>query len=176
MTESLAEARKHLCRSLIQILLETLMGLFQGVKKKHQLIGSAKAGLGFELRNLKLAINFSLQNMIEKLPVEIWFRIVSFMRLIDVFYFSCAAKFTFEICNENKIFKDKKRISKHIVSFDFEIFDFFKSELEILSDNIEKMLKDTIKNSFIFNIIRLKMEKVTYKLLPFRIFDHVFIA
>ena len=63
------------------------------------------------------------------------------MRQIHVFYFSCAPKLVFEICKGNKNFKGKKKFSKHIVSFDFEIFNLLKSEQDVLSDNIEKKLK-----------------------------------
>lgn len=76
--------------------------------------------------------------MIEALPVRIWRQFVLFMEIIDEFYVSCASKLTFEICYGNKKFKDKKRISKHIVSFYFENFTFFKSELEVLSESIKK--------------------------------------
>lgn len=76
--------------------------------------------------------------MIEALPVEIWRQSVLFIEIIDEFYFSCASKLTFEICYGNKKFKDKKRISKHIICFYFENFNFFKSELEVLSESIKK--------------------------------------
>lgn len=76
--------------------------------------------------------------MIEALPVEIWRQFVLFIEIIDEFYFSCASKLTFEICYGNKKFKDKKRISKHFISFYFENFNFFKSELEVLSKSIKK--------------------------------------
>ena len=117
--------------------------IYQVVKKKHHLTRLVKAKLEFNLRNLKPAI-YMFSNILEALPVEIWCQLASFMRIIDVFYFFCASKSIFEVCNRNETFKSKKRISKHIVSFDFEIFNFFKSKLEFLSGNIQKMLKDTI--------------------------------
>ena len=50
-------------------------------------------------------------------------------------------------------FWGKKRISKHLVSYDFGLFDFIEKELIGLAKNIKKTLKDVINkdNRFAFN-------------------------
>ena len=68
-----------------------------------------------------------------------------------------------------------KRISKHLVSYDFGLFDFIEKELIGLAKNIKKTLKDAINkdNRFAFNDVNLRIKKLAYELLPFKIFYYV---
>ena len=153
MTKCIVETLKHICRVSTSSIVRNADGLLSRHEEEMPVhwIGESKTRVPSQ--KFKISYYFFLVNIIEKLPVEIRFRTVTFMRLIDVFHFSCASKLTFEICSQNKRFKDKKRISKHIVSFDPEMFNFFKEELEALSDTIGKMLKDTIKKIALYSTL-----------------------
>ena len=65
----------------------------------------------------------------------------------------------------------KKRLQK--TTFDEE--EFMENNLQLLKKTIETKLKEKIiKNSFIFNVIDLKVQKIIYQLPPLRIFSHTF--
>ena len=65
----------------------------------------------------------------------------------------------------------KKRLQK--TTFDEE--EFMENNLKLLKKTIETKLKEKIiKNSFIFNVIDLKVQKIIYQLPLFRIFSHPF--
>ena len=65
----------------------------------------------------------------------------------------------------------KKRLQR--TTFDEE--EFMENNLKLLKKTIETKLKEKIiKNSFIFNVIDLKVQKIIYQLPPFRIFSHPF--
>ena len=66
-------------------------------------------------------------------------------------------------------------ISKFLVNFDKDYFEFMENNLKLLTNKIEtKFNEKIIKNSFIFNMIDLKVQKIIYQLLLFRIFCHLF--
>ena len=65
----------------------------------------------------------------------------------------------------------KKRLQK--TTFDEE--EFMENNLQLLKKTIETKFKEKIiKNSFIFNVIDLKVQKIIYQLPPLRIFSHTF--
>ena len=55
---------------------------------------------------------------------------------------------------------EKKRISKHLVSYDFGLFDFIEKLLIGLAKNIKKTLKDVINkdNRFAFNNVNWRIK------------------
>ena len=66
-------------------------------------------------------------------------------------------------------------LSKFLVNFDEDYFEFIENNLKLLTKKIQAKFKEkVIKNSFIFNITDLKVQKIIYQLLPFRIFCHLF--
>ena len=67
------------------------------------------------------------------------------------------------------------RISKQIVSFDGDYFEFLKDELKSLGKNIREKFKEKIvKNYFVFRLVDVLLKKIVYGLLPFSIFLHLF--
>ena len=65
-------------------------------------------------------------------------------------------------------------LSKCLVNFDEDYFEFIENNLKLLTKKIQTIFKDKIiKNSFIFNRSDLKVQKITYQLLPLRIFCHL---
>ena len=67
------------------------------------------------------------------------------------------------------------RISKHIVSFDGDYFEFLEDELKSLGKSIrEKFKEKVVKNYFVFGLVDVLLKKVLYGLLPFTIYCHLF--
>ena len=67
-------------------------------------------------------------------------------------------------------------LSKFLVNFDEDFFEVIENNLKPMKKkkNQTKLKNKIIKNSFILNIIDLKVQKIIYQLLPFRIFCHLF--
>ena len=67
---------------------------------------------------------------------------------------------------------------KFLVNFDEDYFEVIENNLKLMKKkkkkNQTKLKNKIIKNSFILNIIDLKVQKSIYQLLPFRIFCHLF--
>ena len=67
------------------------------------------------------------------------------------------------------------RISKPIVSFDGDYFEFLEDELKSLDKNIRAKFKENIvKNYFVFGPVDVLLKKVVYGMLPFTIYCHLF--
>ena len=103
------------------------------------------------------------------------FKLLKKLAFIDAINFSMTSKRIYQIVRENKIYKNAMWLSKFLVNFDEDYYEFIENNLKLLSKKIQTKFKDKIiKNSFIFNIIDLKVQKFTYQLLPLRIFCHLF--
>ena len=104
-----------------------------------------------------------------------WFKIVKGLALIDAINFSMTSKKFYQIVWENKKYKKVMWWSKFLVNFDEDYFEFIENNLKLLTKKIQaKFKEEIIKNSFAFNITDLKVQKIIYQLLPFRIFCHLF--
>ena len=109
------------------------------------------------------------------LPNEVWFETVKRLAFIDAINFSVATEKFYQIVWENKKYKKVMWLSKFLVNFDEDYFEFIENNLKLLIKLFLTKFNDKIiKNSFILNIIDLKVQKTIYQLLPFRIFCHHF--
>ena len=104
-----------------------------------------------------------------------WFEFVKRLALIDVINFSMTSKKFYQIVWKNKKYKKVMWLSKFLVNFDEDYFEFIENNLKLLTKKIQTKFKEKIiKNIFVFNRIDLKVQKIIYQLLPFRIFCHLF--
>ena len=81
--------------------------------------------------------------------------------MIDLFSFSNVSKFYLDVSQSLEGFVERKPIFKHLVSYDYNIFDFFEKELIDLDKTIEKTLKDIMNkdNQSIFDIINVMIKQ-----------------
>ena len=95
------------------------------------------------------------------LPVEIWSKIISFLELIDIFSFSNVSKFYLDVSQSLERFVERKPTFQYLVSYDYNIFDFFEKELIDLDKTIEKTLKNIMNkdNQTIFDIINVMIKQ-----------------
>lgn len=110
------------------------------------------------------------------MPVEIWLKIMSHFELNDIFNFLNVSKSCYDVLRLHKTFEDKKGLSKHLLLFDFGLLDFIENELIYLGKDIENSLKVIIDkdNQVVFGVVNIWVKKLTYELLPFKIFCHTF--
>ena len=88
------------------------------------------------------------------------FEIVKRLDFIDAQNFSMTSKKFYQIVWENKKYKKVIWLSKFLVNFDEDYFEFTENNLKLLTKKIQTKFKDKIiKNSFIFNVIDLKVQK-----------------
>ena len=107
------------------------------------------------------------------LPNEIWFTIVNKLRYIDVLSFSVVCKIFHLLCLGYENYRKILRISKVILGSD--TFEFLSSVFARLCDDILAGFNDVFKNRrYIISIIRLKLKKIQYELLPLKIHEHLF--
>ena len=93
-----------------------------------------------------------------------WFKIVKGLALIDAINFSMTSKKFYQIVWENKKYKQVMWLSKFLVNFDEDYFEFIENNLKLLTKkNQAKFKEKIIKNSFVFNIIDLKVQKIIYQ-------------
>ena len=119
------------------------------------MIGLVKIFREFHRRNLKLLNNFFSDVC---LPNEVWFEIVKRLGFIDAINFSMTSKKIYQIVWENIKSKSAMWLSKFFVNFDEDCFEFMENNLKLLTKNIDTKFKEKIiKNSFIFNVIDLKV-------------------
>ena len=101
--------------------------------------------------------------------------IIKKIKLSDIFNFSIVSKRFYQITRPHKEFCKAIRISKHIVGFDEDYFDFLEDELQTLGKNIcEKFKEKIVKNYFEFNLLDVSFKKIVFSLLPFKIYSHRF--
>ena len=98
----------------------------------------------------------------ESIPVEIWSKIISYLYLNDLFQFLNASKFFFDVAQSDKLFVEKKRILKHILSYVPDFFDFVKRELKILRKECSICLEKMI---FYSMLLIYAWKKITYDIL-----------
>ena len=97
------------------------------------------------------------------------------MKLSDIFNFSIVSKRFYQITRSHKKFCKAIRISKYIVGFDEDYFDFLQDELQTLDKNIcEKFKEKIVKNYFVFNLLDISFKKIVFSLLPFKIYSHCY--
>ena len=74
-----------------------------------------------------------------------------------------------------KSFTSAVTLSKRILNFDTDYFNFLKCELRCLRGEIRKKFEERIvKSTFVFSLIDIHLGKIVYDLLLFRIFYHCF--
>ena len=87
-----------------------------------------------------------------------WFGIAKRLAFIDAINFSMTSKNFYQIVWENKKYKNAMCLSKLLVNFDEDYFESIENNLKLLTKKIQTKFKDKItKNSFIFNVIDLKV-------------------
>ena len=97
------------------------------------------------------------------------------MKLCDLFNLPMVSKRFYDILRVNKKFTSTMTFSKRILNFDTDYFDFLKSELRYLGREIRKKFEERIvRDTFVFSLIDIHLEKIVYDLLAFRIFCHCF--
>ena len=67
------------------------------------------------------------------LSTEIKILIIERMNHIDVFNLSFVSKHFYQLCHSNKKFDQKMLMSKYMISFDTDFFDFLSVELSDLT-------------------------------------------
>ena len=97
------------------------------------------------LKSTRTVIEFSIDCVLEKIPVEIWSKMVSYLNLKNVFQFSNFSKFFFVVAQLNKLFL-KKNLVEAYFAYDLDRFDFINRNFIHLSKNIEE------RRTHLFNI------------------------
>ena len=110
------------------------------------------------------------------LPNEIWCLILRKLKYIDVLNLSLVSKKFHELCVSDKEYIKRLRLSKQIISYDADLwFEFLNQTFNYLSEDTEADCEDAFaKRKFVFLIVRIKLKKIAFKLLPFKIYNHLF--